>query len=66
MTKRNKFTPDQKAQIVPGSPVTGIATAGLCRRYNVRPQTLGDRGRKFTGAGRAGQGIPAAGIPPGQ
>ena len=54
MTKRNRFTQDQKIQIVLESLRTNIATAELCRKYNVHPQTFGDWRQKFIEAGKVG------------
>lgn len=51
MTK-NKFTPDQKIQMVLESIRTNIGTAELCRKYNVHPPTFQTWRQQFMDAGK--------------
>ena len=51
---RNKFTPEQKIQIMLESIKTNISTAELCRKHNIHPQTFQDWRRRFIEGGKSG------------
>ncbi len=50
---KSKFTPQEKSRIVLESLNTNIATAELCRKYNIHPQTFYSWKEKFVDGGKA-------------
>lgn len=50
---KSKFTPTEKSRIILESLNTNIATAELCRKYNIHPQTFYSWKEKFVDGGKA-------------